>query len=374
VRAENAAHRAGLLERLLALIERGATARLADAEFEELALAVFAHQFACNAPYRAYCAARAATPATVANSLDVPAVPTDAFKAADLVCGDPADAAAVFRTSGTTAGRERRGTHYLLDTALYLAALRVGFRDHLVPDRGCIRILSLVPAASERPDSSLSFMVDEILRRYGAPGSGTYVEAGGLVLDGFLEAVAAAVAAKEPVLIAGTSFAFVHLLDALAATALKVALPAGSRAMDTGGFKGLSREVGREELYTLLERRLGIPQDMVVNEYGMTEMSSQLYDGVAGQAGDAASRTHAPPAWVRSVAVDPETLRPLSDGQVGILKHLDLANLDSVMALQTADLGRVREGRVELLGRAEGAAERGCSIAMDELLQVIGRG
>jgi hypothetical protein len=374
VRAENAAHRAGLLERLLALIERGATARLADAEFEELALAVFAHQFACNAPYRAYCAARAATPATVANSLDVPAVPTDAFKAADLVCGDPADAAAVFRTSGTTAGRERRGTHYLLDTALYLAALRVGFRDHLVPDRGRIRILSLVPAASERPDSSLSFMVDEILRRYGAPGSGTYVEAGGLVLDGFLEAVAAAVAAKEPVLIAGTSFAFVHLLDALAATALKVALPAGSRAMDTGGVKGLSREVGREELYTLLERRLGIPQDMVVNEYGMTEMSSQLYDGVAGQAGDAASRTHAPPAWVRSVAVDPETLRPLSDGQVGILKHLDLANLDSVMALQTADLGRVREGRVELLGRAEGAAERGCSIAMDELLQVIGRG
>ena len=97
-----------LKERLLAVIARGAHAPMDDAELDALARDVFAHQYACNAPYRAFCDRRGATPETVRGWDDVPAVPTDAFKAAALVFGDPADAAAVFRTSGTTQGRARR--------------------------------------------------------------------------------------------------------------------------------------------------------------------------------------------------------------------------------------------------------------------------
>jgi hypothetical protein len=74
---------------------------------------------------------------------------------------------------------------------------------------------------------------------------------------------------------------------------------------------------------------------------------------------------------VRTRAYDPETLRPVPDGEVGVLRHWDLANVNSVMALQTADLGRVLPGGFELLGRARGAAARGCSIAMDELLSAL---
>jgi hypothetical protein len=84
-----------------------------------------------------------------------------------------------------------------------------------------------------------------------------------------------------------------------------------------------------------------------------------------------AGRLHSGPGWVRTRAYDPETLEPLPDGEVGVLRHWDLANLDSVMALQTADLGRVRPGGFELLGRARGAEARGCSIAMDELLSAL---
>ncbi|MEX2584241.1 MAG: hypothetical protein WD766_13290, partial [Gemmatimonadota bacterium] len=87
--------------------------------------------------------------------------------------------------------------------------------------------------------------------------------------------------------------------------------------------------------------------------------------------GPGARRLHRGPPWLRTVAVDPETLEPLDPGELGVLRHFDLANLHSVMALQTADLGRVSAEGVELLGRATGAEARGCSIAMDELLAVM---
>jgi hypothetical protein len=363
-----------LRDRLLDVIARGAHAPLPDAEFDALARAVFAHQYACNAPYRAYCDRRGATPETVATWLDVPAVPTDAFKAAALVCGDPAACEAVFRTSGTTQGTERRGTHYVPDLSLYDAALRAGFTAHLLPDRARPLVLSLVPSPADLPDSSLSHMVGEVVRDYGAEGSGFFVSPdGGIAHERLGDALRAAEREGTPVCIPGTAFAFVHWLDALAESGERFHLPDGSRVMDTGGFKGRSREVTRAELYAVIEDRLGIAPTWCVNEYGMTEMSSQFYDGVAGAAPPVDARLHVGPAWVRTQAADPETLRPLPHGQVGVLRHVDLANLNSVAAIQTADLGVTLPDGFRVLGRARGAEARGCSIAMDELLTALRR-
>lgn len=362
----------GLTRRLLAVIARGAHAPLDDAGLNALARDVFAHQYACNAPYRAFCDRRGATPATVAGWDDVPAVPTDAFKAAALVCGDPASATAVFRTSGTTQGSQRRGAHYLPDLALYHAALRAGFSAHLLPDGARPVILSLVPRPADLPDSSLSHMIDEVMHDFGAPGSGWFVSAdGGIAQRELSDALRTAEADGTPVCIPGTAFAFVHWLDALAAAGERFHLPDGSRVMDTGGFKGRSREVTREALYAAIEDRLGIAPAWCVNEYGMTEMSSQFYDGAAGIAAPPSERVHLGPAWVRTRATDPETLRPLPHGEVGVLRHCDLANLGSVMAIQTADLGVTTPEGFRVLGRARGAEARGCSIAMDELLLAL---
>ncbi|HKP77352.1 MAG TPA: hypothetical protein VJT67_17615 [Longimicrobiaceae bacterium] len=359
-----------LRERLLAVISRGAHAPLADDEFDALAREVFAHQYACNAPYRAFCDRRGATPDSVGTWEDIPAVPTDAFKATALVCGDPT--ATVFRTSGTTQGRERRGEHFFPDLALYDAALRAGFSAHLLAGGAGMRILSLVPYPAELPDSSLSHMMGEVVRDYGATGSGWFVSAeGGIDQRGLSDALTAAMAEGAPVCIPGTAFAFVHWLDALSAAGERFELPAGSRVMDTGGFKGRSREVTRAELYGAIEDRLGIAPAWCVNEYGMTEMSSQFYDGVAGSARPVAERVHVGPAWVRTRAADPETLRPLPHGEAGVLRHCDLANLHSVMAIQTADLGFTTPDGFRVLGRATGAEARGCSIAMDDLLSSL---
>src|SRR5205814_4032901 len=58
-------------------------------------------------------------------------------------------------------------------------------------------------------------------------------------------------------------------------------LPAGSRVMETGGYKGRSRELPRAKLHGLIARHLGISASWIVCEYGMSELSSQAYDGVA---------------------------------------------------------------------------------------------
>jgi hypothetical protein len=345
----------------------------AEDDFGDLAIEIFRHQYSCNRPYRAFCDARGTTPRHVLSWQQIPAVPTDAFKATPLLCGDPADAAAVFRTSGTTAGAERRGAHYVLDLAPYHAALREGFAAHLLPDRAAIRIISLVPPISDLPDSSLSHMIHEVVGEFGTEGSGWRLSAaGGIDMAGLLADLEQLQAADEAVLLAGTTFTFVHLFDALRERGRTFQLPHGSRVMDTGGFKGRSREVGRRELLSDFRALLGIDADRVVNEYGMTEMSSQFYDGVVGKRAEE-PRRYTVPRWVRTVAVDPETLGPLAPGETGVLRHCDLGNLNSVLVLQTADLGAVEGSSFTLYGRAPGAEPRGCSIAMDELLQAIGR-
>ena len=88
------------------------------------------------------------------------------------------------------------------------------------------------------------------------------------------------VAQRRPVCLAATAFALLHVLDAMEADGLRVSLPPGSRIMETGGFKGRSRMVSREELYERTCDRFGVDQGAVVAEYGMTELSSQYYDRV----------------------------------------------------------------------------------------------
>jgi hypothetical protein len=136
--------------------------------------------------------------------------------------------------------------------------------------------------------------------------------------------------------------------------------------MDTGGVKGRSREITRDELATSLTERLGIPSDHQVNMYGLTELSTQFLDAVL-RAGMSARRKSVP-AWARTRVLDPETLLELSPGAIGVLCHTDLANRASVCTVLTEDLGVAVEGGFEMVGRVAGTQARGCSIAMDELL------
>ncbi len=340
-----------------------------EQRFAAFAQRVFTYQFTANLAYRRYCEWRGVTPETLAGWQDIPAVATDAFKEASLTCFPPERSERIFETSGTTQG-ERRGRHYLRSDALYRAAALPNFDAHVRPDGRPLTPVVLFFAPAALPSSSLAHMFGMVTGSWGSAGShgdGHTYFAGpaGLDLEGAAQRLAGLAAAGAPVLLMGAAFAFVHLLDHLATAARRIPLPAGSRIMDTGGYKGRSREVSKTDLYRMYTTALGIPDDHIVNEYGMTEMSSQFYDGVLrGER----TRRKMPPPWVRTRVVDPETLAPVPLGTTGVLWHLDLANLDSVAALQTADLGVALHGGFEVLGRAAGSAARGCSLAVEDLL------
>lgn len=362
-----------LKRELLEIFAAGADRPLPDDRFDAHATRIFAYQFEHNAPYAAYCRRRGVTPASVAGWRGIPAVPTVAFKEIVLLTGDASAAEAVFRTSGTTRGHERRGAHYLLDLELYERSLLPAFRAYVLPDGAQLPMLSLLPHADELPDSSLAYMLTVLVERLGAEGSDCFADAARGLDDGrLLESLHSYEANGRPVCLLGTSLSFLHLLDAIRGQDVKFRLAAGSRLMDTGGFKGAAREVEPSELRARYVEHLGIAPDHCINEYGMTELCSQLYESGLRSPGDATQGRKLAPPWLRTLAADPETLAPLTPGETGLLRHVDLANLSSVIAVQTEDVGYEVAGGCVLLGRAPGAAPRGCSIAADMLLEAAG--
>jgi len=364
--------RAALDARVLAwLHEPGALdAPRDDARFSALALELFAFQFARCEPYRRFCEGRGRTPRSVASWREIPPVPTGAFKELELRSFPAERRLHAFRTSGTST--ERRGTLWLDTLALYEASLLPSFQAHVLPDLAERPVLLrvLAPSAREAPDSSLSHMFETVLRRLALPGGGFDIRDGRLDVDGLLSGLERARDAGTAVALCGTSFAFVHLMDELAARGRRLALPEGSRVMETGGFKGRSRELGRGELHAAFDAVLGVAPERIVNQYGMTELASQFYDSVLRRPGE--PRRKLAPPWTRVRVVDPASGEDVPPGEPGALVIVDLANTGSVQALQTADLGHELDDGFEVLGREPGAEARGCSVAADAMLGATG--
>jgi hypothetical protein len=409
-----------LREELLTLFSLGVAEPLPDPAFNELALRVFRFQCGANPGYGGFVARRGKDLDTVSRWEDIPFLPARAFKSVPLVSGDPGGSERIFRTSGTTAGTLVRGEHHVRDLALYRGSLLPNFQAHLLPDWPAMPILCLLPSPEAAPDSSLSFMMGEVVRAFGGgaratvavevtaavgedpagslaeDGSGFFVHPErGIAMEAFRHALAREEAGRSPVLLAGTAFAFVQWLEVTKTEGWRVRLPEGSRIMETGGYKGRGRAMSREDLYRSLKGAFGVPTERIVNEYGMTELLSQFYEpvmaldggekhssddgrssrGLGGDgAGDGdgvgagAGRFHRGPPWVRTRVLDPLSLAEVPDGEVGVLAHLDLANLGSVAAILTEDLGRRVPGGFHLMGRSRGAELRGCSLAMEDFL------
>jgi hypothetical protein len=342
-----------------------------EARFDALALRAFAFQHEHCTPYRRFCNATGHSPADVGRWQDIPAVPTGAFKELRIASFAAQHDVALFRTSGSSTAR--RGTLHLDTLELYQASLLPTLSRLLFPDlapgvRTTLRILAPPPA--ECPDSSLSHMFGCLLAAIGDEHSGYDVAGGQLDADGLRRALSDATSRGMPVALLGTASSFVHLLDSLEAQGEPgLALPGGSRVMETGGFKGRAREVPRDELHGRISTTLGVPPHAILNQYGMTELASQFYD--SSLADPSGSRRKLGPPWARVRLIDPESGEEPAPGEPGVIHVHDLANTGSVCALQTADLGRSIPGDprgFEVLGRLAGAEQRGCSIAADTML------
>ena len=399
-----------------------------ESEFNALALELFALQFRHNAAYRRLCEARGVTPEVIEHWIQIPAVPTTAFKDLELSCIPSEKRTAIFHSSGTTEQRPSRHFHHTESLAVYEASLWPWFAQNLLRSadgpsarsdetrgravRAPFVMVCLTPPPAQAPYSSLVHMFEVMRRKLGAPAAafvGKLTADGSWIVDfrAAVDALSSSVVRSrssrgkevqlesghevraslrwllppqwvtKPVILIGTAFSFVHLLDYLTENNLRFRLPHGSRVMETGGYKNRSRTMPKEELHTLITERLGISRENIVCEYGMSELSSQAY-----ALGTLASRRRVSanetmelagwkpalpghfqfPPWARVQIISPETEQEVADGETGLIRVYDLANVFSVMAVQTEDLGVRRGDRFELIGRAHMAEPRGCSL------------
>jgi hypothetical protein len=323
-----------LASRIVAFIDSALDSEPSET-FDALALDLHRYQIArCEVRSRL-------TDAEPTDATEIPAIPVSLYASLAVGTVPDGEAPVAFRTSGTTSGA--RGVHRLRSTALYDYGATRWARRHLVPWPH--RSVNLLLDPTQHPDSSLSHMIATF-----AADACWVQEPAGIDVDRLRAALA-----RGPAFVATTAFALAQWLDHDPAP-----LPTPSTLMITGGFKGRESAYDADTLIASASRLLR-PAEVVL-EYGMTELSSQLWAKVG--------EPYHPPPWLRALAVDPVSEVVLPAGAAGQLRFIDLCNLDSSVAIETLDHGYVTDdGGVVLLGRLPGSEARGCSLTAEDALR-----
>ena len=344
-----------------------ASAARAEDPFSALALRSFRLQCEAIPEYGAYARHLGRGPDQVRDWRDITPVPASAFQSHDLSAAPPGSGL-TFETSGTTISLP--GRIRISSTRLYETSLLRNFTRHLLPDGPRLPALIFGPKRLEAPRSSLWFMAEHVVAERCA-GASWVVLAGEPRWDRADTVLQRSVEEGRPLLLLGTTLLFQAYFARCDVKGIRFALPPGSRAMDTGGAKGAVVEIKREDVLASFERVLGLPATHLVNEYGMAEMGSQFYEDSLLPARERRESMpgFAIPPWVRTRALDPETMRECPEGESGVLVHYDLANLEIPLAIQTADVGAVTRGRLLLEGRFPEAERRGCSLPFERFFE-----
>lgn len=321
--------------------------RTGEGDFDRLACELFHQQCHLNQVYAHYAATVRGTAPEIVRWEQIPALPIAAFKMAAVTTFAVAEASAIFRSSGTTSAD--RSCHYFKNTALYELSILQGW-----PSRpaGPVRILALSPEPAAAPDSSLIHMFRTLIRHFGDPKSA-------FIQDHAALAEALDCAAKEgsPVWLLGTALALHAFLEHCDQKLLSFTFKEHLLVMETGGFKGRTESIPPPLFYRRLCASLGISAFSILSEYGMCELSSQFYT----RPGSEKRVFHAPP-WVRWRIVHPLTGEAVAEGSRGVLEILDLANVESAIAIRTEDTAHAAEGGFVLDGRIASAPAKGCSL------------
>jgi acyl-protein synthetase LuxE len=327
-----------------------------EAKWNELAGEIFAWQFMHVPAYRRLCLAHGVTPEKLTSWHGIPAVPQQLFKQTLLYAHGSTPTEAIYVTSGTTTGQP--GRQHLLSTDIYRAVSVEGARRAGLFSRD-VELHFLTPSPTEASYSSLSAMFGFWQKALRQTGPRFWISHGHFEFARLRETLIAQIKARRPIAICGTAFSFVHLIDAWADLP-PLRLPRGSWLLETGGFKGRSREVSKTELYAQLAQTFSVRDDAIWNEYGMSELSSQAY--ARGTKG-----LHHTPLWARVLVCDPATGREVGVGKQGLIRWIDLANTDSVLALQTLDLAERTPRGFRLIGRLPRTEPRGCSLSAEDI-------
>ncbi len=175
-------------------------------------------------------------------------MPQQVFKRERLYAAGLPEPGAVYETSGTTTGEPGRQLLWR--------------RRHLPRGRGrgraprrALQWRAGAPLPRARAGRCAAFVAlrdVRLLAKGRAPDRRRFwATRDGFDFTALRETLLDAIKAGKKIGLSGTAFAFVHLLDAWAGLP-PLRLPRGSWLLETGGFKGRSREVSKPELYAAL--------------------------------------------------------------------------------------------------------------------------
>ncbi|MEP3209068.1 MAG: acyl transferase [Maribacter sp.] len=311
-----------------------------DSDFEVRALEVFQFQYQNNFAYREFCSHLGKSPKEVQQILDIPFLPIEFFKSKTIITGAKSPQIS-FSSSGTTG--KQTSQHHVADLRIYEQSYLTAFQQFY----GNIQdycILALLPSYLEREDSSLVYMVADLIHKSGHSDSGFYLDE----FDTLKKKLLQLDSSGSKVLLIGVSFALLNFTEKYPLQ-LKNTI-----VMETGGMKGRRKEMIRFELHQSLKQGFGI--DSIHSEYGMTELLSQAYSS-----GNGLFKT---PNWMKVLIRDTED--PLSfqkRGKTGGINIIDLANINSCSFIATQDLGKLyADESFEILGRFDHSDVRGCNL------------
>ncbi len=309
-------------------------------EFTKVALQVFKHQFNNNKVYRSFCDLLYAHPSDVKKITEIPFLPIQFFKSRKVISSSDA-VQETFTSSGTTGSVTSK--HFITDLSFYTESYLKGFQ-HFYGNIEEYVILALLPNYLERKDSSLVFMVDNLITKSKNSESGFYLNN----LEDLAQKLTVLDQKGQKILLIGVSFALLDLIEKQQFQ-LKNTL-----IMETGGMKGRRKELIRNELHQQLKNGFGVTE--IHSEYGMTELLSQAYSK-----GNGVFNT---PNWMKILIRDTEdALTILSEEKTGGINVIDLANYNSCSFIATQDLGKMFSDKsFEVLGRFDHSDIRGCNL------------
>jgi phenylacetate-coenzyme A ligase PaaK-like adenylate-forming protein len=314
---------------------------VSSADFLEAALRIFNYQYQNNMVYRQWVDLLGVDREQVSTLGQIPFLPIEFFKTHQVVTGSHEGIELEFISSGTTGTTPSR--HLVKDPSLYEESFIRCFRlFYGEPAAYCV--LALLPGYLERKQSSLVYMVNSLIKMSGHPDSGFYLKD----LDDLKKKIDKLKVTNQKVLLIGVSYALLDLGE------MGISLNENFTVMETGGMKGTRREMLKQELHAVLAASFGVQN--IHSEYGMTELLSQAYSRGDG--------FFEHPPWMGFLTREIDDPFSYLEGRTGGLNVIDLANINSCSFIATQDLGRITNGKLELMGRFDNSDVRGCNLML----------
>jgi len=314
-------------------------------EFNEKALELFRFQVENVEPYSRFVAHLGVNYSQIEEHTEIPFLPISFFKSEKIISSN-LGVNGVFRSSGTTGSV--KSEHLVHDFDLYKSSFMNYFNSIYGNPKEAV-VLALLPSYLGRKDSSLVYMVNELIQSSESLDSGFYLEN----TSELASKIEQLKNEKKPVYLFGVTFALLALAEQY-----KGASWGHLTVIETGGMKGKGEELTRGELHSLLSSKLGL--STVYSEYGMTELFSQAY---------AEGEWFTSPKWMKILVretEDPFSYVPLN--RTGGINIIDLANVDSCAFIATQDLGKLNaENKFQVLGRFDNSDVRGCNLMIQSL-------